>query len=265
MTKATPKATQTNGEQNSAQEQHSTTIVFVLGDKGGVGKSMVAQSLADYLLKNGQQVAVLEADTRNPDVGRMFDGEIPIAQANIRSDNGWMDVMDFVVKHTGHTIILNTPAGIGEYMASDVASFAKFFQDLGVPVQLEMWWVMNIQHDSVNLLNEAYRAYGQHFKRIRIVCNLHFANGDSSEHGPFFLWNESPLRNEIEKKGGRTVFFPGLHLRVVKKLFDPEVIMPFSQAADAALGEPIQLGVAERWKLQQWLGQCDELFAPLFN
>lgn len=259
------KSVQAKEVQQPVSNGRTTTVVFVLGDKGGVGKSMVSQALADYLLKEGAHVAILEADTRNPDVGRMFEGEVPIAQANVRSDNGWMDVMDFVMAHAGHTIIVNTPAGLGEGMTSDLGSFGQFFAEQGMVLELEMWWVMNIQHDSVNLLNEAYRAYGQHFKRIRIVCNLHFANGDGSEHGPFFLWHESPLRVEIERKGARTVYFPGLHLRVVKKLFDPAVIMPFSQASDGALGEAVRLEVSERWKLQQWLGQCRTIFEPLFN
>lgn len=260
-----PKSTQGKDASQLSISLPATKIIFVLGDKGGVGKSMVSQAVADYLHGRGVQLAILEADTRNPDVGRMFEGEVPVAQANVRSDNGWMDVMDFVTSHVGHTIVINTPAGIGDYMANDLASFGKFFVDQGIPVELEMWWVMNIQHDSVNLLHEAYRSYGQHFKRIRVVCNLHFANGDSSEHGPFFLWHESPLRTEIEKRGGRTIYFPGLHLRVVKKLFDPEIIMPFSQASDAAIGEAVRLEVSERWKLQQWLSQCDAAFEPLFN
>lgn len=245
--------------------QSVTKFIIVHGDKGGVGKSMVAQAIADYLFLRGDKVAIIDADTQNPDVSRMFAKSVPCAQTNVRSENGWMDVMDFVMKHPGYTIVMNTPAGIGEYMKADMTSFSEFLAGQEIPVEMELWWTMNIQHDSVNLLNEAHKAYGQFFARLRVVCNLHFANGDKSQQGPFFLWNESPLRTKIEKNNGMTIYFPGLHLRVVAKLFAPGKSMPFSEAVDSVIGEAIGLEHSERWKLQQWVADIKKLLAPAFD
>lgn len=256
MAKATPSTETTN---------QKSRFIVIHGDKGGVGKSMVAMALADYLMNSGAKVAIVEADTQNPDVSRMFGTNLPVAQTNVRSENGWMDVMDFVMKHPGHDIIMNTPAGIGEYMKSDMESFARFLKDQDVPVEMELWWVMNIQHDSVNLLNEAHKTYGQYFSRLRVVCNLHYAGGDSKSSGPFMLWLESPLKAKIENSQGITVFFPGLHIRVVAKVLDPRKIMPFSDAYDAVAGETVGLEHSERWKLKQWLTDCKTAFAPAFT
>lgn len=242
--------------------QAVSKFIVVHGDKGGVGKSMVAQALADHLMSTGIKVAIVEADTQNPDVARMFGNNLPVAQTNVRNENGWMDVMDFVMKHPGYTIIMNTPAGIGEYMKSDMESFANFLKAQEMPVEMELWWVMNVQHDSVNLLSEAYKVYGQFFSRLRVVCNLHYAGGDKSQLGPFVLWHESPLKAQIEKKQGLTIFFPGLHIRVVAKVLDPRKIMPFSDAVDVVLGESVALEHSERWKLQQWLLDCKKAFEP---
>ena len=250
-----------NGE---ASTGHSRFII-VHGDKGGVGKSFVAQALADYLLSQNEPVAIIDADTANPDVSRMFDKYVPCAQADVRSETGWMDVMDFVIKHRGSTIIMNTPAGIGEYMKADMTSFTEFLANQEIPVEMELWWTMNVQHDSVNLLSKANDAYGQFFKRLRVVCNLHFANGDKSAQGPFLLWNESTLRTSIEKNNGMTIFFPGLHVRVVQKLFTPGKIMPFSYAEDAATGEQVGLENSERWKLSQWRNDINKLMKPAFT
>jgi len=247
--------------------RQGSKIIVIHGDKGGVGKSMVAQALADYLMKSGVKVAIVEADTQNPDVARMFGQNMHVAQTNVRSENGWMDVMDFVIKHPGHTFIMNTPAGIGEYMKSDMESFASFLKAQDMPVEMELWWVMNIQHDSVNLLNEAYKTYGSFFSRLRVVCNLHYAGGGENPAGPagpFMLWHESPLKLQIEKKQGLTIFFPALHIRVVSKVLDPRNIMPFSDALDAVAGESVGLLGSERWKLQQWMVDCDKAFAPAF-
>ncbi|HIH2745233.1 TPA: P-loop NTPase [Burkholderia lata] len=250
--------------QPAETSQPVSKFIVVHGDKGGVGKSMVAQALADNLMSSGVKVAIVEADTQNPDVARMFSNNMPVAQTNVRSENGWMDVMDFVMKHPGYTIIMNTPAGIGEYMKSDMESFANFLKAQDMPVEMELWWVMNVQHDSVNLLNEAYKVYGQFFARVRVVCNLHYAGGDKSPLGPFVLWYESPLKTQIEKKQGLTIFFPGLHIRVVAKVLDPRKIMPFSDAVDTVVGESVGLEHSERWKLQQWLLDCKKAFEPAF-
>jgi hypothetical protein len=240
-------------------------FIVVHGDKGGVGKSMVAMALVDYLTSRGTPVAVLEADTRNPDVGRMFDKSLPTTSTNIRVENGWMDVMDFVMRHPGHTIIMNTPAGIGEHMKKDMESFAEFLKDKEVPIEMELWWVMNIHHDSVNLLQEAHRSYGDSFARLRVVCNLHFGAEGDKPSGPFMLWHESPLKAHLEKKQGRTIFFPGLHVRVVQKVLDPHNIMPFSEAIDLVAGEKVNLVHSERWKMEQWLKDCRRAFNPAFE
>lgn len=238
-----------------------TRFIIVHGDKGGVGKSFVAQGLADFLISKNEKVAIIDADTQNPDVSRMFASTLPVALANVRSENGWMDVMDFVSKHPGHIIIMNTPAGIGEYMKEDLVSFAQFLKAQELPVELELWWTMNANHDSVNLFSKAYEKYGHHFTRVRVVCNLHFTSGNQQS---FLLWDESPLRTKLEKNGGMTIYFPGLHIRVVTKIIDPIKVMPFSHAVDSAVGEEIGFENSERWKLQKWIADIAELFTPAF-
>ena len=43
------------------------------GEKGGVGKTMLAKVLTEYLLTNYPEVlALVECDRSNPDVGRIF-------------------------------------------------------------------------------------------------------------------------------------------------------------------------------------------------
>lgn len=264
---ANAKAVKQTDVAKDEKSSKMTRLIFVHGDKGGVGKSFVAQAIVDVMDSHGESVVVIDADTANPDVSRMFGDEIPSIRTNLRTEsgNGWMDVMDFVVSHPGYAIVLNTPAGIGETIKSDIASFSAFLSKQETPVEMELWWVMNIQHDSVNLLNSAYSNYGKFFSRIRVVCNLFFSNGNKDEHGPYLLWNESALKTFLEKKNGMTIYFPGLHARVVKKLFDPEKIMPFSNASDGVLGAALDLSNSERWKLQQWRQEVEELLLPALN
>ncbi|CAG0992646.1 hypothetical protein RHDC4_02608 [Rhodocyclaceae bacterium] len=220
------------------------------GDKGGVGKSFLALSLIDYLDGRGEEVVVLEADKFNPDVARMYKNSLPCYSVDLTNENGWMEVMDAVIKHPNATFVMSCPAGIGGFLETHLPSFKSFLTKHNkTPMELALWWVMNPQHDSVNLLAEAMRRYGNEFATVRVVCNTHFSD---NKPDAFFLWDESPLRAQLEKDGGMTLYLEGLNLRVVTKLFDPRKIIPFSDASDAALGEQVGLTESERFKLTNW-------------
>jgi hypothetical protein len=239
-----------------------TRIIISHGDKGGVGKSMVACALADFLLSTGEKVAIIDADTRNPDVDRMFSSHLPCAKINLRSEDGWIDFMEFIENHPGHSIVISTPSGIGEYMYEDIPRLSEFLKQLKFPAEMELWWTINRQTDSVNLLGDAYKSYGDAFTRIRVIANLYHAMGDKNA---FTQWNESPLRPRLEKSGGMTLYFPELTHRVTDVLFQPDKIMPFSVAVDVALGESAGLSGAVLFRLKEWLKNVDACFRPAFT
>ncbi len=231
------------------------------GDKGGVGKSTTSRAIVDYFFSLGLPVAVLEADTRNPDVERMFNTYVPCARVDLREESGWMSVVDFVAAHPGHTFVLNTPAGIGEYIKLHLPMLHSFLNEDDVPVaELEMWWTLDIVPDSLSLFTLAHDDYGQLFTRIRMVRNLF--RGDEKA---FFLFNESSLPRQIVKNGGQILNLPALHLRVINKIYDPKKpIMPFSIAIDAALGEKLELQVSERRCLIDWRDKIATCLEPAF-
>lgn len=244
-----------------------TKFVIVHGDKGGVGKSFVAQAMIDYLLSSGEKVAVIDSDTRNADVSEMFERSCPTTRINARSEDGWMDIMDFVMKHAGqgYTVVMNTPGGLGEYMKSDMKAFADFLARQDTPVEMELWFVLNGQVHSMNLLNEAWTDYGAYCKRLRVVCNLHFANDEPIEKSLFTFWQSSVLRTKLEKAGAHTIYFPGLHIRVVTKLQGVDSKMPFSWALDKVLGESLALEPSLRYKLEVWRTEVGLLFASALS
>ena len=225
------------------------TFDIVSGDKGGVGKSFTALTLIDVLVRRGKEVVVIEADTSNPDVARMYRDTLSCYYVDLATENGWMEIMDIVIKHPGCAFVMSAPAGAGTNIQTHLPSLSGFLAQHKSPLELELWWAMNPQHDSVNLLSKAIKLYGHHFQKIRVVCNLHFSD---NKQDAFFLWHESPLRTKLENDGGLTLMLEGLNLRVVTKLFDPERIMPFSEAVDVSLGEKVGLTESERYKLSSW-------------
>ena len=219
------------------------------GDKGGVGKSFMFHVFVDRAHQRGLDVAVIEADTRNPDVIRIFEGQTVCQMINLRRDDGWMDVIDFVRAHPNHHIAISLPAGIGEAMQKDFEDFCGYLKTKvpGKP-EVVMFWLINLFPDSVNLLHTTYQTVGPLIEKIIVVRNLIFGDPDQ-----FFIWDESPFRAEIERTGkATTISLPRLHLRVTSKLgADPEGMMPFSQAVQNP--EAFKLLESEQWKLENFL------------
>lgn len=229
-----------------------TRFVLIHGDKGGVGKSVGASVLADRLMTAGVKVAIIDADTQNPDVLRMFEeADCPRIALNLRATDGWMDAMDFVHKNPGHTFVLSMPAGIGKEMKTEFADFVRFlktFDKNGLAPELIMWWVINLFPDSVNLLEQALINHAGQFNQVVVVRNNIFGKPED-----FIFWNESPLKSTLEKQGALTVDLPPLHLRIMKKLMDPEKIMPFSAALDPLMSDQIGFLPSEAHKLRTWI------------
>lgn len=256
----TGKSTAAKDTSNSSGASKRFRFIFVHGDKGGVGKSVTAQAIADFLHEQGEKVAIIDADTQNPDVERMFNSKLPSIRISLRNEDGWMDVINFMMKNPGHNVVMNTPAGIGENIKTEIPMLAAFLAKEDVNMDLELWWVMNLRHDSVNLLDRAISEYGKYFARTRVVCNMHFG-----EQHKFILWNESPMRAKLENSGGMTIYLPAIHVRVTNKLFDPQKIMPFSEAFDLVTGESIGFEHSERFKLEYWYREMSECMAPAFG
>ncbi|MCW3587355.1 hypothetical protein [Burkholderia cenocepacia] len=244
----TPVTDQQDPQKPVTDKPFNQVVFLVHGDKGGVGKSFTTQSFVDNALAAGVPMAVIDADTRNPDVDRMFAGATVCQKINLRRDDGWMDVIDFIKAHPDKHVAISLPAGIGEDMQKEFLDFCRFLKTKvpGNP-KVVMFWVINLFADSVNLLRKSLDDVGQHISKLIVVRNLVFG-----EEKMFFMWDESPLRAELEGKGVcMTISLPALHLRVTSKLFAAlDGVMPFSKAAQYP--EAFALSASEQFKLETW-------------
>ncbi|MFJ3317172.1 division plane positioning ATPase MipZ [Herbaspirillum huttiense] len=235
-------------------------VVIVDGDKGGVGKSTTAEGFIDALLHAEGSVAVVDGDTRNPDVVRMFEGMVATKSCNLRTDDGWMDLFDFVFEHKDKAVVISMPGGIGGQMATKGAEFCASMAQLNRPLHLV--WVINRQVDSINLLIEANNTIGQWLHSQSVVKNCFYGDGRK-----FIRWDESETRKLIEKKAGKTFELAELNERVVDKLFSsPEKVVPFRDAAvdmDKIETSIHGLTPSENMALHRWLDQTGHMFKEM--
>lgn len=93
-------------------------IVISHGDKGGVGKSVVAAATIDYCLANGIPVALIEGDKSQPDVAQRYLDHIAVDGVNLNRADAqeqagiqFVDaVNDITTNHDDMVVVVNLPA-----------------------------------------------------------------------------------------------------------------------------------------------------------
>ena len=115
-------------------------ITISHGDKGGVGKSIVATAIVEALVAGGHPVALIEGDASQPDVGMRYIGHedrgislgaLPLSRAGA-ADAAVADLSYYLEKSaTDRDVIINLPAGAGETLDSFAGSLAAVADALG--------------------------------------------------------------------------------------------------------------------------------------
>ena len=226
------------------------SLYLVNGAKGGVGKSLLAMALLDYL--NDREPALLETDIANPDVGKAYGRKVArFGTLDLGGEDAWIDFANFVSETPG-PIVVNSAAGTDA--SESAARLADALDELGRG--LVCFWVINTQRDSLELLKKFLQGTGGRVRGTRIhVCrNLFF--GDPAD---FRLYDESGARKEIEATGGKTLDFPKLARRVSHSLYVDR--LPIDRACETMpFGNRIEL---QRWrKLVHAMFSGSEAFSP---
>jgi len=223
------------------------SVHFFHGDKGGVGKSLVAQSFVDWLLTRNITPLVVDSDMRNPDLSRMFP-DVAVT-VDLRQHVGWIDLLSQLHENKGKQIVVSLPAGIG---AEVTAELPFFFTNLyKLKRQATLLWILARTPDSINLLRPATAAFDGHARAKVALKNLFFGDPDK-----FGRWNESKTRTAFEDAGGIVVEFPELLDRLVDQTSTANPPVPFSAKLDG-------LRFGDRAELRHWLDKVATLWNGL--
>lgn len=201
------------------------SIVISHGDKGGVGKSLLMCAAVDYRANqkgfDARKLVILDADPRNADVFRMFDGYPQFGQAeriSLSTKEDWMKFIDRIQdeKGKGYDYMLSLPAGIGGILSKEGAKFGDLVGQLGH--EITMFWTIDRMPDSINLLKRALFDIGGKVKQTILVKNLFFGDVDS-----FTRWDNSYLRKLFLLNGGIEANLPELHEWVIDQVIGDQL------------------------------------------
>lgn len=223
-------------------------IFFVGGGKGGVGKSTVSIALIDFLMKKEKEVLLVETDTSNPDVGKIFSKIMPVEALNLDFKEGWINLINKAEEHADKDIVINSAArnNIG------LVKYGAMLCDALEPLdrQLETMWVINRQRDSLNLLLEYMGVIGR--GRISVLRNLYFGTPEKFE-----LFNSSKTKKIIEEeRSGRVLDFPDLADRI------SDIMTEKRKSFDSLYKE---LALGDRIEIDRFRGHCNEIFEQLIE
>ena len=221
-------------------------IHFVGGEKGGVGKSVVARLLAQWCVDRSAPFAAIDADTSHGTLLRSYrEFTQPVDLEAFAS-------ADEIVNRAlaaERTVVVDLPAQSGRALERwmESADVVRFAREAGV--RLTLWHVSDGTFDSVRNLERTLDRWADAFSYVAV-----------KNHGrakDFTLFDESDGRRRLEQMGGSVIELPELD-GVAMARIDRSGASFWSAVHDAA-GEH-GLAPLPRGRVRLWLGRCYAAF-----
>ena len=215
-----------------------SSLNFIGGEKGGVGKSLTSRLLAQYMID--QQIPFLGFDTDRSHGAllRFYEG---FASPVVLDKREAFDVVvEAATENPERRILVDLAAQTHEPLVQwiDDAGVIELAQELGIT--LTYWHVMDAGRDSVDLLGKLLDRFGA---SLRYVLVRNQVRG-----GDFSVLEQSGQQARALDMGAKVITLKKLHEGVVNKI-DADS----SSFWKATQSEPGGLGLMDRQRLKMWL------------
>jgi hypothetical protein len=219
-----------------------STVHLVGGEKGGVGKSVMARVLAQYFIDRGLKFVGVDADNSHGALLRYY-SEFSQA-ADLESFSSADQILDRALG-SDRRVLVDLPAQSARLLerwmtAGDVPSYAS---QMGV--NMVFWHVSDGGFDSVNELERVSRMFAAPMTYV-VVKNL----GRSTD---FSQLDESDAFEGMIARGGRSMALPPLDAATMYQV--DRFGSSFWAAVHASEGENCLLPMQRR-RVERWLGEC---------
>lgn len=228
-----------------------STVHFIGGEKGGVGKSVVSRLLCQYCIDKGMSFAGVDADASHGALVRYYSEYSQ--SVDLESFDSADHIMDRALG-SERTVLVDLPAQSTRLLrrwleSGDVLSFA---QEMGVP--LYFWHVTDGGFDSVNELENALDHFAPAMRFV--VVKNHGRSVDFSQ------FDESPVVERLKGARALVVDLPLLHAATMYKIDKKGSSF---WAAMNSLDEALVLLPMEKQRTKLWLRDAykavDQVFA----
>ncbi len=215
-------------------------VHLIGGEKGGVGKSLVARLLAQYFIDHDMPFLGFDTDRSHGALMRFYTGyasPVPVERYEALDT-----IVESAIDQPGRRVLVDLAAQTHEPLA-------RWIDESGVldladvsGLALHYWHVMDAGRDSVELLKKLLDRFGH---RLRYVLVRNQLRGDD--------FGQLERSGELERAlglGAKVVDLKHLHDAVMQKI--DAANSSFWAAKNAASGGG-KLGLMERQRLKTWL------------
>lgn len=223
-----------------------SNVHLIGGEKGGVGKSMVARLLAQYFIDHQIPFVGFDTDRSHGALMRFY---ADFASPALVDRYEALDrIVETAVEQPGRRVLVDLAAQTHEPLV-------RWMDESGVldmadlsGIALFNWHVMDSGRDSVDLLEKLLDRFGQ---RTRYVIVKNHLRGDD-----FGQFEKSGLLDRAQALGALVIDLKRLHEPVVQKI-DARNASFWAAKNSAPVAEGgVGLGLMERQRLKLWLNHA---------
>lgn len=220
------------------------TIHFIGGEKGGVGKSLVARLTAQYMIDQGIPFLGFDSDKSHGALLRFY----PTYASPLVIDRyeSLDQVMEAATEVSDRRLLVDLAAQTHQPLIRwmEDSGMLELARDFGIGVRY--WHVMDSGKDSVDLLKALLDRFES---RVDYVLVLNQLRGDD-----FAILDKSGLRARALALGARIISLPRLHESAMTRI--DENSSSFWAAANSGDKALTGLGLLERQRVKVWLGKA---------
>ena len=216
-------------------------IHLIGGEKGGVGKSVVARVVAQYLIDKNTPFLGFDTDRSHGSLLRFYsDYASPVVVDNYESLDA---IVEAAVEFSDKRVLMDLAAQTHDPLVKwmDDSGVLETAEELGV--QFNYWHVMDSGKDSVDLLKKLFDRFGN---RLNYVIVLNQLRGET-----FDIFYQSGERERATEFNAKVITLKRLHEPVINKIDAGST--SFWAAKNRTTTDLKGLGLLERQRVKLWL------------
>jgi hypothetical protein len=221
-----------------------TNIHLVGGEKGGVGKSLVARLLAQYMIDHSIEFLGFDSDRSHGALLRFYAGySSPILIDKYESLDA---IVEAATEKPERRILVDLAAQTNEQLMQwmDDSQLLEVAPEIGLKIRY--WHVMDSGRDSVDLLK---RLLDRHGNQLHYALVLNQLRGDD-----FRILENSGEKHRAEQMGASIVTLKRLHEASMIKIDASS--SSFWAAVNKSDGDTTGLRLLERQRVKVWLNSA---------
>jgi len=221
-------------------------IHLIGGEKGGVGKSVVARVVAQYLIDKNLPFLGFDSDRSHGSLLRFYtDYASPVVVDNYESLDA---ILEAAVEHPDKRVLVDLAAQSHDPLVRWMDDSGVLETAAELQVSICYWHVLDAGKDSVDLLKKLLDRFGA---RLNYILVLNQLRGDN-----FGIFDASGERDRALTLNAKIITLKRLHEPVINKIDAGST--SFWAAKNKSATEVKGLGLLERQRVKVWLHNAYE-------